>query len=117
MSEQVNVNDCIGPFEPAKSVVPTEQWNGLYWAYNCPLQMWKDGERGWRVVNYMPRKETCDSIDERVTAEEMPQFCKNAAAVLRNLATLFELMADGKIDHIYYPDKDPDIAVADFGNE
>jgi hypothetical protein len=47
----------------------------------------------------------------------MPQFCKNAAAVLRNLATLFELMADGKIDHIYYPDKDPDIAVADFGNE
>jgi len=87
-------------------VQPTEQWNELYWAYNCPLQMWPDDDGSWRVVNYMPRKERCDSIDELVTREEMPQFCRNAAARLRNLAVLFDAMAEGKIDYIYYPDKE-----------
>jgi hypothetical protein len=87
------------------TVTPTEAWNELYWAYNVPLQMWGDAETGWRVVNYMPRKESCLSLEERVTKEEMPQFCRNAAIRLRQLAVLFEAMADGKIDIIYYPDE------------
>ena len=25
---------------------PTEEWNGLFWAYNLPLQMWGNDEEG-----------------------------------------------------------------------
>jgi len=93
-------------------VIPTNAWNELYWSYNCPLQMWGDAKGGWRVVNYEPRKERCVSLDVRVTAEEMPQFCRNAAIRLRNLADLFDAMADGKIDVIYYPDETVEAAIA-----
>lgn len=84
-------------------VKPTKEWDDLYWAYNCPLQMWPN-EDGWRVINYMPRKECCGELEVIVTPEEMPTFCSNAAARLRNLASLFEAMSEGKIKHIYYPD-------------
>ena len=96
-----------------KKVEPTAQWDSMYWAFNCPLQMWNQSFDRWRVVNYMPRKETCDSMEELVTREEMPQFCRNAAVRLRNLAKLFDAMADGKIDYIYYPDKDLEQAIAE----
>ena len=86
-------------------VIPTDEWDTGYWAFNCPLQMWGNAKDGWRVVNYMPRKERCSELDERVTVDEMPQFCRNASARLRNLASLFDAMADGKIDMIYYPDE------------
>lgn len=91
-------------------VTPTEEWNALYWSYNCPLQMWKD-DNGWRVVNYMPRKEAIRDLDDRVTEEELPQFCKNAAARLRNLAALFEALGEGKIGYIYYPDQSVEEAI------
>lgn len=74
-----------------------------FWLMNCPLQMWGDGGTSWRVINYMPRKETCCEFDERISADEMPAVCRNSAAVLRNLAALFDAMAEGKIDTIYYP--------------
>lgn len=92
---------------------PTAERGGLYWAYNCPLQMHGNAKNGWRCVNYMPRKETCCDLEYRVTAAEMPQFCRNAAAILRNLAALFDAMADGKIDRIYCPDKDVAKAIAE----
>lgn len=38
-------------------------------------------------------------------AAELPQFCKNTAVVLRNLAALFEALGEGKIKTIYYPDE------------
>ena len=101
MKEKAATTEAVNSSEEVK---PTDEWGGLYWAYNCPLQMWP-GDDGWRVVNYMPRKETCDSLDDRVSREEMPQFCRNAAIRLRNLAMLFDAMADGKIDTIYYPDE------------
>jgi len=90
--------------------VPTENWEGLFWAYNLPLQMWKtDG--GHSVLNYMPRKERCQSLESPVSPEELPQFCKNTAIVLRNLADLFELLGEGKINHVYYPDELPEDAI------
>lgn len=98
-------------------VTPTKEWGELYWAYNMPLQMWGDAEEGWRVVNYMPRKEMCCGLDEPVTAEELPQFCQNASARLRNLALLFEALGRGEIGYIYYPDKTVDEARADFQKE
>lgn len=85
-------------------VEPTEEWNQLYWAFNMPLQMWADHDN-WRVLNYMPRKQCCEFLEEEVTKEELPQYCRNAAARLRNLAELFEALGDGKIHTIYYPNE------------
>lgn len=96
----------------SNEVQPTDAWDGLYWSYNCPLQMWGNAEDGWRVVNYMPRKGSCIDMETRVTAEEKPRFCRNAAARLRNLANLFDAMADGKIETIYYPDETVEEAIA-----
>ena len=88
-------------------IKPTEEWDKSYWSYNCPLQMWKADDGGWRVLNYMPRKEMVKNIETIVTPNEMPQFCRNASARLRNLAALFDAMAKGDIDYIYYPDRNP----------
>lgn len=90
--------------------VPTEEWGGLFWAYNLPLQMWGTADDGkaddsWRVLNYMPRKERCQYLESSVTKEELPQFCQNTALILRNLADLFEALGRGEINHIYYPDQ------------
>lgn len=91
--------------------VPTEEWNGLFWAYNLPLQMWGNDEDGWRVLNYMPRKERCQYLESSVTKEELPQFCKNTAMILRNLADLFETLGRGEIKLVYYPDELPAEAI------
>lgn len=96
----------------SNKVIPTDTWDETYWAFNCPLQMWGNAKEGWRVLNYMPRKEACKNLDEIVTLDEMPQFCRNSANILRNLAALFDTMADGKIDYIYYPDQSPEEAIA-----
>lgn len=82
-----------------------EKWDKLFWAYNCPLQMWLKNDGTWEVLNYMPRKERVATLGERVTKKELHCFCKNASQILRNLAELFDALADGKIDTIYYPDK------------
>ena len=87
-------------------------WSSCYWSMNIPVQMWKE-PNGWKVVNYMPRKETCCILDELVTPKELPQFCKNTATILRNLAALFEAMGEGKVDNIYYADKSIEDAIAD----
>jgi len=97
-------------------IVPTEEWNKLYWAYNLPLQMWggepdEEGIRQWRVVNYMPRREDISSLDESVSETELPQFCKNAATILRNLADLFDSLGKGEIKYIYYPTELPSEAI------
>lgn len=95
-------------------IQPTEDWEDIYWGMNLPLQMWPTGgdEMGnanapkeWRVLNYMPRKESCKGLESTVTEAELPQFCKNTAIILRNLANLFEALGERKIDTIYYPDQ------------
>lgn len=99
-----------------EGIQPTEEWQDIYWGMNMPLQMWGStnettGEREYAVLNYMPRKERCQTLESRVTQEELPQFCKNAAVVLRNLASLFEALGEGKIRTIYYPDQTVEEAV------
>ena len=92
----------------------TDNYGSLYWSYNVPLQMWPTNEDpedeeskiiGWRVLNYMPRKERCCDLDEIITPDEMPAYCKNAAKLLRNLADRFDKMANKEIDNIYYHDE------------
>jgi len=83
---------------------PTEEWDSLYWAYNCPLQMWP-ADGGFSVVNYMPRKEMCRPLETVVSHKELPQFCVNASKTLRNLADLFDALGRGEINGIYYPDE------------
>jgi hypothetical protein len=94
-------------------IVSTEEWNDVYWSYNLPLQMWQSDDGNYRVLNYMPRKEYCKHIESEVTKEELPQFCKNTAVILRNLADLFESLGRGEIDHVYYPDTLLADAIAD----
>ena len=94
-----------------------EEWNELYWSYNLPLQMWHNDDGTWSVVNYMPRKERIVTLGERVTKEELPDFCKNTGYILRNLADLFDALADGKIDAIYYPDKKVEDAILEREKE
>lgn len=86
-------------------IVPTEEWPTIFWAYNLPLQMWGNAKNGWRVLNYMPRKERCQYLESSVTKEELPQFCQNTALILRNLAELFEALGRGEIKTVYYPDE------------
>lgn len=95
-------------------IVPTKEWEGIFWGFNLPLQMWPVNSTTWRVLNYMPRRERCQNLEALVTKEELPQFCKNTAIVLRNLAELFELLGKGEIDTIYYPDKLPEEAKEDY---
>jgi hypothetical protein len=106
MSE-INATDHLS------KVVPLADWNEIYWASNLPLQIWKSDDGTWSIVNYMPRKERCASLDEHVSDADRPQFCRNTAAVLRNLAALFDAAADGQLDHIYYPDKPVSEAIAE----
>ena len=94
-----------------------EEWDGLYWSYNLPLQMWHNDDGTWEVINYMPRKERIVRLDQRVTKEELPDFCKNTAYILRNLADLFDALADGKIDAIYYPDEKVEDAILEKNKE
>lgn len=98
------------------AVKPTKEWDELYWAYNFPVQMWKTDDGEHSVVNYMPRKETCCTMETRVTAKELPVFCENAAKRLRNLALLFEALGRGDIDTIYYPDETVAETIADRDN-
>ena len=60
---------------------------------------------GYRVLNYMPRKEACNSLEQIVSEDELKPFCHNAAAILRNL------------DLIYYADKSVDEAKKDKENQ
>ena len=104
-------------FDNMEGIIPTEEWNNIYWDFNLPLQMWPLPNGNWRVVNYMPRHQRCEEMEQEVTEAELPQFCKNAATVLRNLANLFDTLAEKKINVIYYPDQDVDDAIKEYANE
>lgn len=105
---------------------PTEQFPESYWDFNLPLQISINEDNGpeeyedevqitnqtsYSILNYMPRRDSCDTITERMTPEELKIYCQNTANTLRNLATLFELFGDNKIKHIYYPDKNIEEAI------
>jgi len=95
-------------------VVPLADWCEGYWLFNLPLQIWRQDDGTWHIpANYMARKERCASLDEHVSDADRPQFCRNTAAILRNLADLFDAVADGQLDHIYYPNKPVSEAIAE----
>lgn len=76
----------------------------LYWEYNLPMQAMVDDRGIFRIgTNYMARKNRCAELDEAIAKENMGPVCRNAARVFRNLAKLFDAMAEGKLNHIYYP--------------
>lgn len=95
-------------------VVPLADWSEGYWLFNLPLQIRRRIDGTWHIpANYMARKERCVSLDSHVSDADRPQFCRNSAAILRNLADLFDAAADGQIDYIYYPDKAVAEAIAE----
>ena len=94
-----------------------ENFGKLFWSYNCPLQMQHSDDNTWSVINYMPRKERIAALGKKVTKEELPSFCRNTAYILRNLAKLFDALADGKIDTIYYPDEKVKDAISEREKE
>lgn len=70
---------------------------------NIPVQFFRDDETGeTNITYYMPRKETCFA-ETAEDESEVPAICKEAALMLRSLATQIELFGEGKIDCVYYP--------------
>lgn len=105
------------------NITPTENFSEEYWNWNLPLQICADESDNqsedeesklYRILNYIPRKDTVRYIEEVMTKEEMQTVCKNSAEILRNLAGLFDAFAEGKIGHIYYPDKPVSKAIEQF---
>ncbi len=104
----------INATDHLSKVVPLINWSEGYWIFNLPLQIWRLDDGTWHVpVNYMPLKECCSPLDNHVSDADRPQFCRNASAILRNLAGLFDAAADGQLDHICYPDQPVDEAIAE----
>ena len=107
MSE-INASDHLS------KVVPLADWDRIYWAFNLPLQIWRQDDGTWSIpANYMARRERCVRADQDLSDADRPQFCRNAAAILRNLADLFDAVADGQIDHIYNPTEPVAEAIAE----
>ena len=95
---------------PASDLIPNmetelEQFGPLYWACNLPLQMWPTDDGKWSALNYSPRNQSVFALEQKVSLEQLPDFCDNAAKHLRNMADLFEALRDGKISRIYYHDE------------
>jgi hypothetical protein len=111
MSE-INASDHLS------KVVPLADWDKIYWAYNLPLQIWRQDDGTWSIpANYMARRARCVHADQGLSDADRPQFCRNTAAILRNLADLFEAAAEGKIDYIYYPNKPVAEAIAETAED
>ena len=81
---------------------------------NLPVQAWRSKGEPTRFVCYMPRKEACFGHDE---ATDEAEYARDAAKILRNLAALFDAFADGKIDHVYYPDRELSEAIAEAAKD
>ncbi|MCB0771712.1 MAG: hypothetical protein KDC00_15035 [Flavobacteriales bacterium] len=85
--------------------------NDMYWGYNLPLQYWPGDDDGQgRIVNYMPRKEACASMDLDGLLEEQTheEFFNTAADKLENLAKLMRRAAKDPNFLVYYHDADPE---------
>lgn len=77
--------------------------SNFYFAYNLPLQLWRES-KGIQVLNYMPRKETCKYLSDRVPQELSEKFCERTAEIFENFAKLIRAFGKGQINHVYYPD-------------
>lgn len=100
----------------------------VFYAYNLPLQCWIDkdedtGKVSGRILNYMPRKETCCDLSfEELFNETMPSkekwedFCNTNIAILGNLIRQWEAIRDGKINQIYYPNTNLEETIRNLEN-
>lgn len=80
----------------------------LYWAFNVPLQAYKDDDGSFEILNYAPRKNSVLSIPLTDVVDDpthYPAFFNRAADILENLARQFRELAEGKVDMVYYPDE------------
>jgi hypothetical protein len=93
----------------------SEQKNALYWSYNLPLQVWPRHEDcedadsrvvGARILNYMPRKERCETVDlaELLGEQTREEYFETAALHLENLARLMRKAAADPSFAVYYAD-------------
>lgn len=78
-----------------------------YFTYNLPLQVWPSESGGDRILNYMPRKETCRSLDldECRGEQSRADFLNEAAMHLENLARLMRAAAADPTLNVYYHDE------------
>jgi hypothetical protein len=90
--------------------------NKSYWSYNLPLQVWPEHENpedekspviATRLLNYMPRKERCCSLDlnEALGEQTRQEFFETAARCFDNLARQFREAATNPEMVIYYHDE------------
>jgi hypothetical protein len=90
-------------------ITPTESFDATFWEYNYPVGLYTDDDDGKNYYTiFMPRKDAVyNSIgDEDIPKEELETFCNNAITKFKIAIKLFEAFRDGKIDHIYYWDRD-----------
>lgn len=94
----------------------SEKKNGLYWAYNLPLQVWpvhadEDDDSslvtGCRILNYMPRRDRSEELmlADVIGNQTRQEFFEQAALVLENLARLMREAGADPSKHVYYPDE------------
>jgi hypothetical protein len=102
--------------------------NSLYWSYNLPLQISPhyqhcdealDGDtalldesgkkiiKGYSVINYMPRKNSCSELELEELLEEQSreEFLEYAAQHLENLARLLRECIHDPDKIVYYADE------------
>ena len=85
----------------------TETFSETFWAFNYPVQLWKDEETGKvSFVGYMPRKESCFHSDDFIPEEELNDFIDNSIEKLEKGIELFKKFKAGEIDLVYYWDTD-----------
>ena len=94
--------------------------NSRYWSYNLPLQLWAEHNEddateegpvsGYRVLNYMPRRERCETLrlEELIGEQTREEFLEQTALTLENLARLFRAAKQDPNLTIYYPDEGMD---------
>ena len=105
--------DNVDPKEQEIAVRSASKVGSAFWSYNLPLQFYRDEEtkKLSRIVNYMPRKETCCELSARDLFENVGKFteqdvrdvCDTSIAILKNLIRQIERFRDGKEDIVYYP--------------
>ncbi len=108
----------------AKAISAKLDLGDIYFSFNVPLQIWitynvEDQPRSGinleesQILNYMPRKMRCEmqsladifSADAKVTPEDIKEFMRISALVMKNLARQMEKFnpLDLKKNSVYYP--------------
>ena len=81
-----------------------------FFSYNLPLQVWPSEDGGGTILTYMPRKESCITLDlDDARGEQTREaFLLESARCLDNLARLMREAAADPTLHVYYHDEGMD---------